>query len=87
MGECAGSPQFTHVAFDDFRIVRDNLAEGERTTRNRLISFCMFTDPALARVSLNEIVAQQQGLEARIAKLPMTSVLRARAISELRGFM
>lgn len=87
MGECAGSAQFTHVAFDDFRVVRDNLAGGERTTRNRLIPFCMFTDPALARVGLNEVEAHQRGIEVRIAKLPMASVLRARAIAETRGFM
>ena len=54
MGDCAGSPQFTHVAFDDFRIVRDNLNGGSRTTRNRLVPYCMFTDPELARVGLNE---------------------------------
>ncbi len=53
MGDCAGSPQFTHVAFDDFRVVRDNLNGGSRTTRDRLIPFCMFTDPELARVGLN----------------------------------
>ena len=58
MGDCAGSPQFTHVAFDDFRIVRDNLNGGNRTTRNRLIPFCMFTDPELARVGLNESEAR-----------------------------
>ena len=54
MGDCAGSPQFTHVAFDDFRVVRDNLNGGNRTTRERLVPFCMFTDPELARVGLNE---------------------------------
>ena len=54
VGDCAGSPQFTHVAFDDFRIVRDNLTGGDRTTRERLVPFCMFTDPELARVGLNE---------------------------------
>jgi pyruvate/2-oxoglutarate dehydrogenase complex dihydrolipoamide dehydrogenase (E3) component len=45
VGDCAGSPQFTHVAYDDFRIVRDNLTGGQRTTRERLVPFCMFTDP------------------------------------------
>ena len=50
IGECAGSPQFTHVSFDDYRIVRDNLAGANRTTRDRLIPYCMFTDPPLARV-------------------------------------
>jgi pyruvate/2-oxoglutarate dehydrogenase complex dihydrolipoamide dehydrogenase (E3) component len=53
IGECAGSPQFTHVSFDDFRIIRDNLAGAKRTTRDRLVPYCMFTDPPLARVGLS----------------------------------
>jgi pyruvate/2-oxoglutarate dehydrogenase complex dihydrolipoamide dehydrogenase (E3) component len=87
MGECAGSPQFTHVAFDDFRVVRDNLAGKARTTTDRLIPYCAFIDPQLARVGLDETSAQQQQLAVRIARIPMTSVLRARAIGETRGFM
>jgi pyruvate/2-oxoglutarate dehydrogenase complex dihydrolipoamide dehydrogenase (E3) component len=87
MGECAGSPQFTHVAFDDFRVVRDNLAGKARTTRDRLIPYCAFIDPQLARVGLDETTAQQQQLAVRVATIPMTSVLRARAIGETRGFM
>ena len=62
MGDCAGSPQFTHVAFDDFRVVHDNLTGGNRTTRDRLIPFCMFTDPELARVGLNESEAIRRGI-------------------------
>ena len=54
IGECAGSPQFTHVSDDDFRIIRDNLAGGNRSTRDRLVPYCMFTDPPLARVGLSE---------------------------------
>ena len=87
MGDCAGSPQFTHVAFDDFRVVRDHLAQGERTTRDRLIPYCAFIDPPLARVGLDETTARQQRTAVRVAKLPMTAVLRARAIGETRGFM
>lgn len=87
MGDCAGSPQFTHVAFDDFRIVRDHLAGTERSTRDRLIPYCAFIDPALARVGLDETTARQQHIPVRVARLPMTSVLRARAIGETRGFM
>ena len=87
MGDCAGSPQFTHVAFDDFRIVRDNLNGGSRTTRNRLIPFCMFTDPELARVGLNESEASAQHITYRLARLPMGAVLRTRTTSEPRGFM
>jgi pyruvate/2-oxoglutarate dehydrogenase complex dihydrolipoamide dehydrogenase (E3) component len=87
MGDCAGSPQFTHVAFDDFRIVRDNLNGGSGTTRDRLVPFCMFTDPELARVGLNESEARARHIAYRIARMPMSAVLRTRTISEPRGFM
>jgi pyruvate/2-oxoglutarate dehydrogenase complex dihydrolipoamide dehydrogenase (E3) component len=87
MGECAGSPQFTHVAFDDFRVVRDNLAGKPRTTKGRLIPYCVFIDPELGRVGLGERDAAQLGVDVRVARLPMTSVLRARASGETRGFM
>jgi pyruvate/2-oxoglutarate dehydrogenase complex dihydrolipoamide dehydrogenase (E3) component len=87
IGECAGSPQFTHVSEDDFRIIRDNLAGGKRTTRDRLIPFCLFTDPQLARVGLNETEARRQGVAVRVAKLPMGAVLRTRTLGEMRGFM
>jgi pyruvate/2-oxoglutarate dehydrogenase complex dihydrolipoamide dehydrogenase (E3) component len=87
MGECAGSAQFTHVAFDDFRIIRDNLAGGHRTTRDRLIPFCLFTDPPRARVGLSEREASRRRVKVRIATLPMSAVLRTRTISETHGFM
>ncbi|HEX7176274.1 MAG TPA: mercuric reductase [Pyrinomonadaceae bacterium] len=87
MGDCAGSPQFTHVAYDDFRVVRDNLNGGNRTTENRLVPFCMFTDPELARVGLNESEAKNSGIDYRLVKLPMAAVLRTRTISEPRGFI
>ena len=87
VGDCAGSPQFTHVAYDDFRIVRDNLTGGQRTTRERLVPFCMFTDPELARVGLNEIEAKSRGVAYRVATLPTAAVLRTRTLSEPRGFI
>ena len=87
IGECAGSPQFTHVSFDDFRIIRENLAGANRTTRNRLIPYCMFTDPQLARIGLSEGDAQRQGIEVRVAKLLMSAVLRTHTIDETQGFM
>lgn len=87
MGDCAGSPHFTHVAFDDFRIVRDNLNGENRSTRDRLIPYCIFTDPQLARVGLNECDAERHGVEYRLAKAPMAAVLRTRTLSETRGFM
>jgi pyruvate/2-oxoglutarate dehydrogenase complex dihydrolipoamide dehydrogenase (E3) component len=87
MGDCAGSPQFTHVAGDDFRIVRDNLAGGKRSTRDRLVPYCMFTDPQLAHVGLSERDAQRAGIPVRVAKLPMSAVLRTEATDETQGFM
>jgi pyruvate/2-oxoglutarate dehydrogenase complex dihydrolipoamide dehydrogenase (E3) component len=87
IGECAGSPQFTHVSEDDFRVISSNLAGGNRTTRDRLIPFCLFTDPQLARVGLNETEARRRGLAVRVAKLPMAAVLRTRTLGETRGFM
>jgi pyruvate/2-oxoglutarate dehydrogenase complex dihydrolipoamide dehydrogenase (E3) component len=87
MGDCAGSAHFTHVAFDDFRIVRDNLNGGKRSTRGRLVPYCVFTDPQLARVGLSESDAQREGIEYRLAKMPMAAVLRTRTLSETRGFM
>ena len=87
IGECAGSPQFTHVSEDDFRIIRDNLAGGKRSTRDRLVPYCVFTDPPFAHVGLSEGEAQRQGVAVRIAKLPTSAVLRAQAIGEKQGLM
>jgi pyruvate/2-oxoglutarate dehydrogenase complex dihydrolipoamide dehydrogenase (E3) component len=87
LGECAGSPQFTHISEDDFRIVRDNLAGGRRSTRDRLIPYCMFTDPPLAHVGLNERDAERQGVKTRVARLPMSAVLRAQATGEKEGML
>jgi pyruvate/2-oxoglutarate dehydrogenase complex dihydrolipoamide dehydrogenase (E3) component len=87
VGECAGSPQFTHISEDDFRIIRDNLAGGHRSTGDRLVPYCMFTDPPLARVGLSEGEAKRQGVLARVATLPMDSVLGAQATDQRQGFM
>jgi pyruvate/2-oxoglutarate dehydrogenase complex dihydrolipoamide dehydrogenase (E3) component len=87
MGECAGSPQFTHVAFDDFRVVLDHLHGGTRATTGRLVPFCMFLDPELARVGRNETEARSRGLGYRLLTLPMAAVLRTRTLSEPRGFL
>jgi pyruvate/2-oxoglutarate dehydrogenase complex dihydrolipoamide dehydrogenase (E3) component len=87
VGDCAGSPYFTHIGFDDFRVVRDNLAGGNRTTAGRQVPFCLFTDPELARVGLSESEAKERGIAYRLAKIPMANVLRARTLSETRGFL
>jgi pyruvate/2-oxoglutarate dehydrogenase complex dihydrolipoamide dehydrogenase (E3) component len=87
VGECAGSPQFTHVSVDDFRIIRDNLVGGKRSTRDRLVPYCLFTDPPLAHVGLSEREAQRQGVNVRVARLPMSAVLRTEATDQTQGFM
>jgi pyruvate/2-oxoglutarate dehydrogenase complex dihydrolipoamide dehydrogenase (E3) component len=87
LGECAGSPQFTHISEDDFRIVRDNLAGENRSTHDRLVPYCMFTDPPLAHIGLSEGEAERQGVITRIARLPMDSVLGAQATDQRQGFM
>jgi pyruvate/2-oxoglutarate dehydrogenase complex dihydrolipoamide dehydrogenase (E3) component len=87
IGECAGSPQFTHVSIDDFRIIRDNLAGANRSTLGRLVPYCMFTEPPLARVGLSEREAQQQGVAVRVARLPMSGVRRTATTGETQGFM
>src|SRR5712691_6802415 len=87
IGECAGSPQFTHVSFDDVHIIRDNLAGGKRSTRDRLVPYCLFTDPPLARVGMSEVEARRQGTTPRVARLPMSAVLRTQTIDERQGFM
>jgi pyruvate/2-oxoglutarate dehydrogenase complex dihydrolipoamide dehydrogenase (E3) component len=87
MGDCAGSPQFTHVAGDDFRIVKNNLAGGHSSTRERLVPYCMFTDPQLAHLGLSERDAQRDGIPVRVAKLPMSRVPRTEATDETQGFM
>ena len=87
IGECAGSPQFTHISLDDFRVIRDNLAGGNRTTRDRIVPSCLFTDPQVAQVGLTETEAKRRGVAVRIAKLPVADVLRALTIDDTRGFM
>jgi pyruvate/2-oxoglutarate dehydrogenase complex dihydrolipoamide dehydrogenase (E3) component len=87
IGEVAGSPQFTHISIDDFRVVRDNLAGGNHVTSGRQVPFCVFTDPEFARVGLSEKEAKAQGVAYRLFKIPMGAVLRARTLSETRGFL
>ncbi len=87
VGDCAGSPHFTHIAYDDFRVVRDNLAGRDRVTTGRQVPSCLFTDPELARVGLSEREAQAQGIAYRLAKIPTAAVLRTRTLSETRGFL
>jgi pyruvate/2-oxoglutarate dehydrogenase complex dihydrolipoamide dehydrogenase (E3) component len=87
VGDCAGSPQFTHVAFDDYRIVRETLAGRTRVTTGRVVPSCMFVDPEFARIGLSETEAKEQKISYRLLTLPMKAVLRSRTIGETEGFL
>ncbi len=87
LGEVAGSPQFTHISFDDFRVFRDDLGGGNHVTTGRQVPFCLFTDPEFARIGLSETEAKRRGIPYRLFKIPMEEVLRARTLSETRGFL
>ena len=88
LGDVKGGPAFTHISFDDFRIVRANiLQDGQASTTDRLVPYTVFIDPQLGRVGLTEAEARAKGHAFRIAKLPMTRVARAIEVDEMRGFM
>jgi pyruvate/2-oxoglutarate dehydrogenase complex dihydrolipoamide dehydrogenase (E3) component len=87
IGEVAGSPQFTHVSVDDFRVVYDSITGGKRVTTGRQVPSCMFTDPELARIGLSEKEAKARGVAYRLFKTPMAAVMRASTLSETRGFL
>jgi pyruvate/2-oxoglutarate dehydrogenase complex dihydrolipoamide dehydrogenase (E3) component len=87
IGEVAGSPQFTHVSVDDFRVVYDSMTGGKRVTTGRLVPFCLFTDPEFARVGLSEKEAKAKRIPYRLFKIPMEAVMRATTMSETRGFI
>ena len=87
VGEVAGSPQFTHISVDDFRVVFNSLTGGNRVTTCRQVPFCLFTDPEFARIGLSEKEAKSRGISYRLFKIPMEGVLRTRTLSETRGFL
>jgi pyruvate/2-oxoglutarate dehydrogenase complex dihydrolipoamide dehydrogenase (E3) component len=88
LGDVKGGPAFTHSAFDDFRVLRTNLLEhGHASIQDRLVPYTIFIDPQLGRVGLSESEARQQGRNIRVARLPMSSVIRAIEMGETRGFM
>jgi pyruvate/2-oxoglutarate dehydrogenase complex dihydrolipoamide dehydrogenase (E3) component len=88
LGDVKGGPAFTHISYDDFRIIRTNLLHGgNATTRDRLVPYTVFIDPQLGRVGLTETEARAQGRAFCVAKLPMTHVARALEVDETRGFM
>lgn len=88
LGDVKGGPEFTHIAYDDFRIVRANLLEhGSRTTANRFVPYTMFTDPQLGRVGMTEAEAKKAGKSIQVAKIPMSEVARGIETDEMRGFL
>ncbi len=87
IGEVAGSPQFTHISIDDFRVVHANLTGGSRVTTGRQVPYCLFTDPELAHIGLSETDAETRGIAYRLFKVPMDANLRARTLAETRGFV
>ncbi len=88
MGDVTGGPAFTHVSYDDYRILRASLVEGGQATRTgRIVPYVVFTDPQLGRVGLSEREAREQGRAVRVARMPMVNVARALETDEPRGFM
>src|ERR1700730_13327766 len=88
LGDCKGGPAFTHISYNDFQIVFGNLVEGKNlTTDNRLVSYCVFTDPQLGGVGMTEKEARAKGYKLKIGKCPMTNVARAIERGETAGLM
>jgi pyruvate/2-oxoglutarate dehydrogenase complex dihydrolipoamide dehydrogenase (E3) component len=88
LGDIKGGPAFTHISYDDFRIIRANLLErGSASTKDRQVPYTVFIDPQLGRVGLTEVEARTQGRNIRVARLPMSYVARALEVDETRGFM
>lgn len=88
LGDVNGGPAFTHVSYDDFRIIRTNLLEnGDATTTDRVLTYTVFIDPQLGRAGLTEEMARDQGYDVRVAKMPMSHVARALEVDESRGLM
>ena len=88
LGDVKGGPAFTHISYDDFRIIRTNLLKGGNATiTNRKVPYTAFIDPQLGRAGLSEQEAREQGLNIRVAKIPMSYVARAIEVDETRGFM
>jgi pyruvate/2-oxoglutarate dehydrogenase complex dihydrolipoamide dehydrogenase (E3) component len=88
LGDVNGGPPFTHIAYDDYRVVRQNvLGEGGASRAGRIVPYTLFTDPQLGRVGLTEREARDRGHEVLVAKIPMERVARAKETDETRGFM
>ena len=88
LGDVKGPPAFTHISYDDFRILRTNLIQhGNASIHDRIVPYTVFIDPQLGRVGVSETEAKEQGRNIRVAKMPMNYVARALEVDESRGFM
>jgi pyruvate/2-oxoglutarate dehydrogenase complex dihydrolipoamide dehydrogenase (E3) component len=88
LGDVKGGPAFTHISYDDFRVIRSNLLEnGETGIKERLVPYTVYIDPQLGRVGLSETEAREKGLDFKVARMPMSYVARALEVDETRGFM
>ncbi len=88
IGDVKGGPAFTHISYDDYRVLRANLLENKQTTiEGRMVPYTIFTDPQLGRIGMTEKEARKTGKEIRVAKMPMIFVARAREVGEMRGSM
>jgi pyruvate/2-oxoglutarate dehydrogenase complex dihydrolipoamide dehydrogenase (E3) component len=88
LGDVKGGPAFTHISYDDFRVIRTNLLQGgNATTTGRLVPYTVFIDPQLGRVGLSEREARKQGRRYRVSRMPMARVARALEMDESRGVM
>jgi len=87
MGDCAGTPAFTHMAYEDFRLVRDNFNGEKRVTTTRQVPWCLYTEPELARVGLNELEAKARGLAYRLTTIPAKTILRGKTTGESFGLL
>jgi pyruvate/2-oxoglutarate dehydrogenase complex dihydrolipoamide dehydrogenase (E3) component len=88
IGDVKGGPQFTHISYDDYRILKANLLDGgNRTTRDRMVPYTVFMDPQLGRIGITETEARKSGRKIRVARMPMAWVARALEVDETRGFM
>jgi pyruvate/2-oxoglutarate dehydrogenase complex dihydrolipoamide dehydrogenase (E3) component len=88
LGDVKGGPAFTHIAYNDFVIVWQNLLQGaDRSVKDRPLPYCMYTDPQLGRVGITEKEAREKGLNIKVASMPMTAVARARETGHARGLM
>jgi pyruvate/2-oxoglutarate dehydrogenase complex dihydrolipoamide dehydrogenase (E3) component len=88
IGDVKGGPAFTHISYDDYRVLRANLLEsGNESIEGRMVPYAVFIDPQLGRIGMTEQEARAQGRSIRVAKMPMTFVARAREFGETRGLM